>query len=366
MSAKRHVGVIGGGQLGRMLGLAGVPLGLDFVFLDPSEAPCAAGLGVHLRAAFDDPDALAELAGRVDVITYEFENVAVSGLAALAGRCPVRPAPEALATAQQRRREKACFERIGIPVAPWRAADDPAALDRAIAALGLPLVVKTDRFGYDGKGQRVLREPVDAAALFDELGRVPLLVEALVPFDCEVSIIGTRGTDGAINAWPLTLNEHRDGVLHESRCLPPDHALGAAARRHLTALLRELDYVGTLAIEFFVRDGTLLGNEFAPRVHNSGHWTIEGAVTSQFENHLRAVCGLPLGSTETHVVAVMRNFVGHMPDRNLVLGVPGLALHDYGKTPRPGRKLGHATIVAADEQTLAERLEELGQRLGAV
>ncbi len=349
-----------------MLGLAGVPLGLDFVFLDPAEAPCAAGLGAHVRAAFDDGDALAELAGRVDVITYEFENVAVSTLAALAGRCPVHPAPQALATAQQRHLEKACFERVGIPVAPWRTADDAAALDRAITTLGLPVVVKTDRFGYDGKGQRVLREPADAAALFDELGRVPLLIESFVPFDCEVSVIGTRGADGAINVWPLTQNEHRNGVLHESRCLPPDHPLAGAARRHLSTLLRELDYVGTLAIEFFVRDGTLLGNEFAPRVHNSGHWTIEGALTSQFENHLRAVCGLPLGSTETHVHAVMRNFIGRMPDANLVLGVPGLTLHDYGKAPRPGRKLGHATIVAADERTLAERLDQLDRRLGAL
>lgn len=353
-----RVGVVGGGQLGRMLGLAGLPLGLDFVFLDPSPEAPAAAVGEHIAAAFDDDAAVAGLAGRCDVLTYEFENVDVDSLVAAAGSTPVFPPPGALATAQDRRSEKQAFEAAGIPVAPWRAVDSRGELEAACREIGLPLIVKTRRLGYDGKGQRRILADADIPAAWEALEGVPLLAERLVDFDREVSVIGSRGADGALACYALTDNVHRDGILHTSRAPAEDAALQSLAEDHLRALVERLDYRGTIAVEFFVAGGRLLGNEFAPRVHNSGHWTIEGAACSQFENHLRAICGLPLGECRTRGHAGMLNLIGAMPPADGLLAVADAHLHDYCKLPRPGRKLGHVTVVA---DTPAERDRRLGE-----
>lgn len=360
------VGVIGAGQLGLMLAEAGNPLGIDFVFLDPAKSPCATSLGEHICAEFDDPTALQRLVDVADVVTYEFENADVIELHQIAERVPVLPDPAILEIAQQRNREKAFFERIGIPVARWAYATSESELSVALENLQLPVVVKTNRFGYDGKGQQVVREPDSASGLFARFGSVPLTIEQFVDFDYEVAVLGTRAADGSVVVYPLTQNRHEDGILRESRALPADHPLCASAAAHLQALVSTLNYVGTVAVEFFVSGSTLIGNEFAPRVHNSGHWTIEGAATSQFENHLRAICGLPLGRTETLNRVAMKNFVGAIPDRTALLAIDGLHLHDYGKTPRPGRKVGHATIVAADDETLLERLQQLACTVSSI
>lgn len=359
-----RVGVIGAGQLGRMLALAGTPLGLRFTFLDPSEAPCAAALGHHLRAAYDDPKALAQLAADCDVVTFEFENVPAEAVAE-AG-ITLRPGPQALAAAQERATEKTLFEDIGIPVAPWRRVDSQADLDAAVADLGLPLIAKTRRLGYDGKGQQRLRSAEDAAGLFDRMGEVPLLVERLVDFDAELSIVGCRNAEGEIVVYPLARNRHENGILVRSETAVFDTSLQRQAVRHLRALAERLDYIGTLAIEFFVCDAVLLGNEFAPRVHNTGHWSIDSGAISQFENHLRAVCDLPLGRGDLERPAGMLNLIGQMPPAASLLSGRNTFLHDYDKPARPGRKLGHVTVTAPDHGTLTQRLDSLERTLQTV
>ena len=360
-----RVGIIGGGQLGRMLGLAGIPLGLEFTFLDPGAAPCAAATGRHLCAAFDDTEALQSLAAASDVITYEFENVPVAALADL----PVdlcQPGAQALAAAQERAREKSLFEAAGIPVAPWRAVDDQSGVAAAVADLGLPLIAKTRSLGYDGKGQARIRDTADADGLFARLGGVPLLIERLVPFDEEFSIVGCRARNGETIVYPLTRNTHRDGILVRSEMVADaSRELRRQAIRHFQALATALDYVGTLAIEFFVTGELLLGNEFAPRVHNSGHWTIDGAAHCQFENHLRAVCGLPLAPAEPAPAAGMLNLIGRLPERSMLLAAPGAHLHDYGKQPRAGRKVGHVNVVARNHTELTQRLDAVAQVIDA-
>lgn len=358
-----HVGIIGGGQLGRMLALAGLPLGLEFTFLDPAGAPCASMLGRHIRAQFDDIAALTQLAEATDVLTFEFENVpaqALSGDSALT----LSPNGNALRQAQERSLEKTLFERTGIPVAPWRAVDSQQELDAAVESLGLPLIAKTRSLGYDGKGQRRIRTLEDAKSLYAALGDVPLLLERLVEFDAELSVIGSRGRDGSLVVYPLTRNQHRDGILVRSETADFSRELRRQAVRHLRAIVEELDYVGTIAIEFFVCGELLLGNEFAPRVHNSGHWTIDGASHCQFENHLRAICGMPLGTTELERPAGMLNLIGEVPGIDPILKQPDTFLHDYGKRARPGRKVGHINVVAETRQRLGERLDTLAAMLG--
>ncbi len=342
-----------------MLGLAGLPLGLDFLFLDPSEAPPAAAVGEVLRAGFDDESALRTLARRSDVITYEFENVSVEQIARTAGATPVYPPPPALAIAQDRRREKEAFRAAGIPVADWQPVDSREDLDEAVDRLGLPLVLKTCRFGYDGKGQYRIRQTPDVDAAWNALGGVPLIAERLVPFDGELSAIAVCAGGQDPRLYPLVRNEHFRGILHTSRAPAGDAGLEAQAQSHLRTLVAALAYRGVIAVEFFVADGRLIGNEFAPRVHNSGHWTIEGATCSQFENHLRAVAGLPLGDCAPTGHAGMLNLIGRMPPAEALLAEPGAHLHDYRKAPRAGRKLGHVTVVAADPATRDERLARL-------
>ena len=325
------VSCLGGGQLGRMLALAGIPLGLRFRFLDPSPDACAGEVGELLVGAFDDEALLDRLADGASAVTYEFENVPV----AAARRVGALPDPRALEEGQDRLREKELFRRLGIPTARFGTLEET----------GLPAIVKGRRLGYDGKGQRVIRVAEPLAA--DELA------EELIPFSRELSLIAVRARDGAVAFYPLVENVHREGILRVSR-VPAVGASEDVAQGYARRLLEELDYVGALALELFEVDGTLLANEFAPRVHNSGHWTIDGAVTSQFENHLRAILALPLGSTEALGPCAMVNLVGAIPPLELLLALPGAHVHVYGKKPRPGRKVGHVTFVGASEETIAE------------
>lgn len=327
------VACIGGGQLGRMLGLAGIPLGLRFRFLDPSADAPAADVGELIVGAYDDPAALAQLADGAAVVTYEFESVP----AAAARSVGALPPPLALELGQDRLVEKELFRRLGIPTPRFG----------SLADTGLPALVKTRRLGYDGKGQR----RVDAA---EELGEHEL-AEELVPFDRELSIVAVRGRDGDTRFWPLAENVHRDGILRVSRA-PALEAPQAEAEEIVRRLLDEMAYVGVLALELFEADGRLLASEFAPRVHNTAHWTIDGAVTSQFENHLRALLGLPLGSTHVLAPSAMVNLVGGVPPLDALLALPGAHVHLYGKEARPGRKLGHVTLVGADERSISEAI----------
>jgi 5-(carboxyamino)imidazole ribonucleotide synthase len=359
------VGIVGAGQLGRMLALAGYPLGLEFLFLDRSAAAPAAALAPILIGDLDDVAQLRRLAKRSQVISFDWENASVEALRAALRGLPTRIAPplRALATGQDRIAEKRLFERLGVPTTRFAAVDSRAGLERAAARIGLPGVVKTRRLGYDGKGQRVVRDRAALAAAWHALGGVPLLYEEFVPFEAEVSALGARARDGSEALYPLTRNWHAEGILRLSVAPWEDPALERQARAYLRAVLREFKYVGVLAIEFFVRDGRLVANEFAPRVHNSGHWTIEGAITSQFENHLRAIAGLPLGSAAAVGHAGMVNLIGRMPARAAVLAEAGVHLHDYGKQARPGRKLGHCTLVASSAAGRNRRLRRLLGRL---
>jgi 5-(carboxyamino)imidazole ribonucleotide synthase len=358
------VGIVGGGQLGRMLALAGYPLDVRCTLLDPSAEACGGQVAPLLQAAYDDGDALRRLAAASDVVTYEFENVPAAAVEALreAGAA-VHPGPEALATAQDRLAEKTLFRELGIPTAAFAAVDDQDSLNAALADVGVPAILKTRRLGYDGKGQARIDEPREAHEAFAALGsgEVPLLLEARVPFRRELSLLGVRGRDGEVRTYPLVQNEHREGILRLS--LAPaagiDAGLQATAEALGRRLLERLDYVGVLAVELFEVDGELWANELAPRVHNSGHWTIEGAETSQFENHLRAVLGLPLGSTVARGHAAMVNLIGDVPGRDAALGIEGAHLHLYGKTGRAGRKVGHVTVVCADAAVTAAAVERL-------
>jgi len=340
------IGVIGAGQLGRMLALAGYPLALQFRFLDSSPDSPGGQVAPIVTGAFDDPQSLERLAADVDLVTYEFENVPVAALQKVAQTHAVWPPVEALRVSQDRLLEKQLFEKLKVPTPPFRAIDSLADLESAVKTIGLPCVLKTRRLGYDGKGQRYLRKPADVEPAWAALGGVPLILEGFVDFEREVSIVGVRSTTGEVRCYPIVANTHRDGILRVTLAPHRHPALQKAAETHLKRVMKHFGYAGVLTIEFFVRRGKLVANEMAPRVHNSGHWTIEGAATSQFENHLRAILGLPLGDTRPVGHCAMVNFIGAMPPRDDVLALPGVHWHDYGKEPRAGRKIGHCTIVA--------------------
>ena len=356
------IGVLGAGQLGRMLALAGYRLDFDFVFFDPAEEACAAPLGTHIHADYSDEPALARFCDAVDRVTYEFENVPAACAEFVAARRPLHPHPRALAVGQDRLAEKQLFDRLGIAVPKYRPVSSRAELEQALAAVGLPAVLKTRRLGYDGKGQSVLRGAADADAAWNALGRQPLLLEGFVPFEREVSCIGARSRSGEVSFYPVAENTHRDGILRTSIPRPCD-PVQAAAEDSTRRVMEALDYVGVLAFEFFVAGGALLGNEIAPRVHNSGHWTIDGAQCSQFENHLRAIAGLPLGSTALRGHAAMVNFIGAVPELAQLARIPGLHVHLYGKQAKPARKIGHANLTAASEGELKGALERLEKLL---
>ena len=362
------VGILGGGQLARMMALAGAPLGLRFLIMDNVDDACAGQFAPMVVGDYTDESALAEFASNVDVATFDFENVPAASAEWLSARVPVFPSPRALAVSQDRLAEKTLFREIGIPVPDFADVPDRESLDDAVARLGAPCILKTRRLGYDGKGQFRIKSVADVDAAWDALGaqaeKVGLILEALVPFQRELSVVAVRGRDGEFRAWPLTQNWHVDGVLSAS--LAPaqvDEAMGETAIVHARALAEAMDYVGVFALELFCRDGELLANEIAPRVHNSGHWTIEGAETSQFQNHLRAVLGLPLGDTRMVGHACMLNWIGEMPDAACVLREAGGHWHDYGKSPRVGRKVGHATLRAESTAELAASLNRVGNAL---
>jgi 5-(carboxyamino)imidazole ribonucleotide synthase len=354
-----RLGVIGAGQLGQMLGIAARHLGISVTFLDPATDPPAATVGPVISSPFDSEEGLARLAAASDVITYEFENVPVTAVLAIAARVPVFPPPAALRYAQDRWHEKQLFDSLQIPVPRYARIDSAADLTKATESLGLPLVLKTRRLGYDGKGQLVIRSAAELDAAWRTLGPTALIAEQWIDFDYEVSLIGVRRANGDVVTYALTENRHRDGILRVSRAPSRSTALLEAARSYTKSLLERLDYVGVLALEMFAAGNALLANEFAPRVHNSGHWTIEGAVTSQFENHVRAIFDMPLGDTTAIGFAGMLNLIGSMPDRKTLPRHFPWFLHEYGKSPRPGRKLGHLTLLADDQLTLDQRLAAL-------
>lgn len=359
------IGVLGGGQLGRMLALAGQPLGLRLLFVDPLPETPARLLAEQLVGDYEDEELHHALADCIDLVTYELESVPVAALFHLAEHRPVFPTPHALRLMQDRVREKRLCARLGIPVPPFRRVDSLTDLRVAAAELGLPLMLKTRYAGYDGRGQRRVVAPNVLADAFADLGGRLLLAEPVVPFAREVSLIAVRGRDGTFAAYPLVENHHVDGILRWSR---PLRAVEAAAWQdtaegHARRIMEHLGYVGVMTIEYFVTENGLQVNELAPRVHNSGHWTIEGAETSQFENHLRAGLGWRLGDTGARGASLMVNLLGEAPDPARVLAVPGAHLHLYGKAAAPRRKVGHVTLTAATTAALAERTSQLADVL---
>ncbi|GAA6754870.1 5-(carboxyamino)imidazole ribonucleotide synthase [Thermus thalpophilus] len=356
-----RVGVLGGGQLGRMLALAGYPLGLSFRFLDPSPEACAGQVGELCVGDFADPEALSRFAQGLDLVTYEFENVPVEAALSLAERLPVLPPPKALEGAQDRLREKAFMASLGVLTPPFHPVDGEEDLAEGLKKVGLPALLKTRRGGYDGKGQALVRTEEEAQGALRALGGRGLILEGLVPFDREVSLLAVRGRNGEMAFYPLVENRHHGGILRLSLAPAPHltEALQKKAEAYAREALLALDYVGVLALELFQVGEELLFNEMAPRVHNSGHWTLEGAETSQFENHLRALLGLPLGSTAPRGYSAMANLIGHRPDFGEVLRLPSAHLHWYGKAVRPGRKVGHITLRRDTWEELQSELPRL-------
>jgi len=360
------IGILGAGQLGRMLALAGIPLGEQFRFLDPDANAPARQLGTQIVGAFDDDASLQRLAAGCSVVTYEFENIPVAAAERLAATVLVYPPPAALRASQDRVDEKTFLNAQGIRTAPWFAVNSQADLVAAVTAIGAPGVLKTRRMGYDGKGQIVLRTAADVEQAWTKLGGQPLIYEGFVRFDRELSCIGVRDRTGNVVCYPLIENWHHEGILRLSIAPGPNwnDDLQQQAVANAKHVMAALDYVGVLTVEYFQCGSDLVCNEMAPRVHNSGHWSIEGAVCSQFENHVRAIAGLPLGSTAVNGAAAMLNLIGDFPDLRRVLNTPGVHLHHYGKEPRLGRKIGHLTVVAPDHATLTTRITELRRVTG--
>lgn len=354
------VGILGGGQLARMIALAGYPLGVEFVVLDPSADACSTSMCEHLQGEYDDEALLAQLAARADVVTYEFENVPAQVADFLAAHTTVHPAPKALAVAQDRLVEKNFLRDLGIPTPAYAPVNTLAELEQVMPEIGWPAILKSRTQGYDGKGQSVLRSPADLAQAWEVLQGVPAIVEGFVPFSREISIIAVRNASGAMVFYPVAENLHRGGILRISECLAAD-PMQALAEDYASRLVAALDYVGVLALELFEVDGQLVANEFAPRVHNSGHWTIEGAETSQFENHVRAILDLPLGSTKPVGHAAMVNFIGGIPPLERLLRVKDAHVHLYAKAPRKGRKVAHVTARAANAVDLTAAVSELAR-----
>jgi 5-(carboxyamino)imidazole ribonucleotide synthase len=343
------IGIVGGGQLGRMLAIAAAQIGYKCHVFDPHERPCAVGVAAEFtRAEFDDLSALERFGAEVDVATYEFENLAAEPLAILGDK--LRPGTRSLAIAQDRAKEKSFIESTGARVAPWRAVESLAEVDAAIAELGTPVVLKSRRWGYDGKGQAWVRAGADSADAWAAIGEEPAIAEAAIDFSAEFSVILARTADGHMSAFPVPANTHREGILRRSEVPAPAQVRGMTEKAVVIAsrIAGSLGHVGVLTVEFFASAEGPLVNEIAPRVHNSGHWTIEGAVTSQFEQHIRAICDLPLGSPAlTGRRVTMDNLIGADVERwSELVAEPGLHIHIYDKgEARPGRKMGHVTRV---------------------
>ena len=352
------VGVLGGGQLAQMLALAGYPLGIKTVALE-STASCPAGLVTDVVVGdYTDSEKLKQLADSVDVITYEFENVHVPSIETITTP-EVYPAINALSIAQDRLAEKTFFDSVAVPTTQYFSVDTLEDLEIAIEQIGLPAVLKTRRLGYDGKGQFVIKNKEELQTAWKTLGQQNLIVENKINFDKEVSCLAVRGLSGEIAFYDLVENQHVGGILRQSKAILHEEKLTLLAQKYVEHMLKRLNYVGVLAVEFFVKDEMLIANEMAPRVHNSGHWTIEGAHTSQFENHLRAILGLPLGNTQTIGQPVMINVIGKLPVLSDILNIPYVHYHDYGKLEKPGRKLAHVTMTVDDHETYGRLLDLL-------
>lgn len=357
----KRLGIVGGGQLGRMLALSAAPLGIECRFIDPSDAAGARVAAEQIVAEYDDLPALRELAEWSDVITFEFENVSAAALDSIAGLVPLAPSPRSLQVGQDRAVEKQLFDQLGFAVAANRVVGGFDELSAAFDALGGPAILKTRRLGYDGKGQVRISDVGELAAAWDAVAAAPCLLERIVDFDCEISAVVVRAADGTTCSYPPAENVHRDGIL-ETSAVPADlpEELRQRAISWAAAIAEQLGHVGALAVEYFVAGDELLINELAPRVHNSGHWTLDGASCSQFENHVRAVVGLPLGSAEPNRRTLMVNLVGGLPNEEAVLALRGTHLHLYDKSPRPGRKLGHVNLVErGDDADFDARAEQL-------
>jgi 5-(carboxyamino)imidazole ribonucleotide synthase len=355
----RPIGILGGGQLARMLALAAHNLGLRCRVYDPAADPPAAAVAKHHRGRFDHVEVLRQFGSGLSVVTYEVEHLPIAALEKLAGVVDLYPGLSAIRVASDRLVEKNFVNAAGIQTAAFAAVDRVEDVDEAIDRLGLPLILKTRTQGYDGRGQAVVQTRREAIRALRKLGGSDLIAESLVRFDSELSIIAVRSRTGQIAAYPLVENHHGEGILRWTLAPAPelDRRICRRAEKIARRLLAELDYVGVLCVELFRVGDTLLVNEIAPRVHNSGHWTIEGAETSQFENHLRAILGLPLGSTEANGNWVLFNLLGRTPDVRRVLELPGAHLHLYDKSPRPGRKLGHVNYRAGDPRRARVRLQ---------
>ena len=353
-----RIGILGAGQLARMLTLAACPLGISTLCLDPKGGTSASEVTDVITAAFTDEKQLQNFAEQVDLITYETENIPLQTAQFLSQNRSVFPSSQALAVAQDRLQEKTLFRELNIPTTRFMAIDSLQDLRQGAETLGFPCILKTRFFGYDGKGQQILRESQDVAAAWQALGSHPLLLEEFVPFTQEVSLISVRSQQD-LCFYALTQNEHQAGILRVSTAPYQHEQLQQLAETYAKQLLEHLDYCGVLAIEFFCRDEQLIANEMAPRVHNSGHWTIEGASTSQFENHLRAITGLPLGSTQARGYNAMFNCIGSEPDIKKILTIPDVHYHHYAKTPAPGRKLAHFTLSTLELPLYEQRLAAL-------
>ena len=359
--------MLGGGQLGRMLAISGYQLGLEFRFFDPNSGAPVGQIGELVAADYGDRGALERFLRDVDVVTYEFESIPLPAVEFVAEHAKINPPINALRTAQDRLLEKEMFVELGIPTPLFAPVDTLTDLRSAVESIGLPVVLKTRRLGYDGKGQAVIRDAPAVESAWKQLGGSPLIVEKYVGFQHELSVIGVRSSTGQEVFYPPVQNVHREGILRKSTSPAPSVTpeVAALAIEYSRRLLDRLEYIGVLALELFAVDGALLANEMAPRVHNSGHWTIEGSETSQFENHLRAILGMPLGATTPRGRSVMFNIIGHIPDAASVLAVEGAHLHLYGKAPTEKRKLGHATLVAQSEAGLERGSQALKDALGA-
>ncbi|MFT4049532.1 MAG: 5-(carboxyamino)imidazole ribonucleotide synthase [Solirubrobacterales bacterium] len=358
-----RLGIVGGGQLGRMLALAAAPLGVECRFVDPSPEAGAQVAAEQILAPYDNIDALIQLAEWADAVTFEFENVPAPALEAIAAHAPLAPSPRSLEVSQDRLLEKRLFESLGFPVAPYRAVDSLEELEAALAEIGAPAILKTRRLGYDGKGQARIASADQAEHAWRQMEGAPAILEGMVAFEREISAIVVRAADGTVVAYPPAENAHRDGILHTSTAPAPgaSRELSDLAVEHALAIADDLNHVGALCVELFVTGEQLVINEIAPRVHNSGHWTLNGAGSSQFENHVRAVVGLPLGAAAPVVPTVMVNLVGGLPESAELLTVRGAHLHLYDKEPRPGRKVGHVNVVelSGPAEPLADRAAQI-------
>lgn len=360
------LGVLGGGQLARMIALAAAPLGVRVRAYDPDPDACAGDVCELYTGAYGDLDRLGAFVRGLDVVTYEFENVPAEAAEFLASLAPLRPGAHSLRLSQDRVLEKQALASAGFEVAPWRQVDALEDVLGATEALGTPTILKTRRGGYDGKGQAIIADAADAQRAFASIEGRPAVLEKMLNFDRELSLVAVGGREGASAFYPLVENEHRQGILRVTTAPAPRVGadLQQAAEAMAGRLMEALGHVGVLTIEFFEVDGRLIANEFAPRVHNSGHWTIDGAATSQFENHVRAVMGLPIGPTEALLPTVMLNCVGAMPPADAVLSFPSAKLHDYGKLGRPGRKVGHVNIRPCEGSRAHALAEQFAIDLG--